>query len=169
VTSDLSKNLLRRHASGDLDLVIALHDEASPAGGRRLFTEPLVWITSNDHGRHTHSPLPVVVAPPPCIYRDRILQTLNALNKPCRIAYLSSSYNGILAAVRTGLGVTVMARSTAPVSVRVLSGRDDFPPLGDLELRLHRYSGKQSEAMRCLEDYIAGSFAEADPLRAPEA
>ena len=159
VTSDLSKNLLRRQANGEFDLVVALHDESDTAGGTILFTEPLVWITGADHEGHLKSPLSLVVAPPPCIYRHRILQTLNALGRPCRIVYLSSSYNGISAAVRAGLGVTVMTASTAPADVRRLGERDGFPPLGQLQLRLHRGAAKPTEASLRLEEYIAGSFA----------
>lgn len=164
VTSDLSKNLLSLQANGELDLVIALHDEPDP-GGRLIFTEPLIWMTSADHERHTQSPLPLVVAPQPCIYRHRILETLNDLGRPSRIAYQSSSYNGISAAVQAGLGVTVMAQSTAPAGVRMLGERDDFPPLGHLELRLHRLAGSGSEAIIRLEDYIAESFADTEPGR----
>ncbi|WP_448956196.1 LysR substrate-binding domain-containing protein [Labrys neptuniae] len=165
VTSDLSKNLLRQQANGELDLVIALHDDAGSAKGRLIFTEPLMWITSADHERHAQSPLPLVVAPPPCIYRHRILETLDTLGRPCRISYQSSSYDGISAAVRAGLGVTVMAESAAPSGVRTLGERDDFPALGHLELRLHRRAGHASEATDRLEDYIAESFADTDPGR----
>jgi DNA-binding transcriptional LysR family regulator len=50
----------------------------------------------------------------------RVLQTLGRLSRPWRIAYASSSYSGIIAAVRAGLGVTLLARSTVPQDVRVL-------------------------------------------------
>ncbi|WP_037281466.1 LysR substrate-binding domain-containing protein [Rubellimicrobium mesophilum] len=159
VTSDLSKNLLRRQQNGEFDLVIALHDESSTPDGERIFTEPLVWITSADHARHEQDPLPLVVAPPPCIYRHRMLQALNQLGQPCRIVYLSSSYNGISAAVLAGLGVTVMAGSTTPQGVRILGEQDGLPSLGQLELRLHRTPHNSTEAIARLEHYIAESFA----------
>lgn len=160
VTSDLSKNLLRRQTNGEFDLVIALHDESVSGDSALLFTEPLVWIGSADHDRHLQSPLPLVVAPPPCIYRNRILQTLNGLSRSCRIAYLSSSYNGILAAVRAGLGVTVMTGSTIPQDIRRLGEREGFAGLGQLQLRLHRGAGAPTEASQALGEYIAGSFAQ---------
>lgn len=165
VTSDLSKTLLKRKANGEFDLVVALHDEDSPGEGRLIFTEPLVWITGEDHDRHLHAPLPLVVAPPPCIYRNRILQSLNAQERTCRIAYLSSSYNGITAAVQAGLGVTVMAGSTIPAGVRRLTERDSFPSLGQLQLRLHLGAAKPNDAIAALMDYIAGSFASPEVLR----
>lgn len=159
VTSDLSKNLLRRQQAGEFDLVIALHEDPAHAGGRLVFTEPLVWVGSMDHASHQQAPLPLVLAPPPCIYRNRILQSLNQAQRPCRIVYLSSSYNGISAAVRAGIGVTVMAGSAIPPGSRIFSERDGLPDLGELELRLHRAPGSASEALLRLEDYIAGSFA----------
>ncbi len=159
VTSDLSKNLLKRQSAGELDLVIALHDDSATESGRLIHTEPLVWIGSADHSRHLQSPLPLVLAPPPCIYRSRMLEALNQLERPCRIVYLSSSYNGISAAVRAGIGVTVMAGTTTPPGSLTLTERDGLPCLGQLELRLHRAPGTVTEALQRLEDYIAGSFA----------
>lgn len=159
VTCDLSKNLLARQEKGEFDLVIALHDDPAPSGGTKVLTEPLVWITSQDHARHEQRPLSLVVAPPPCIYRNRVLQTLGRLNLPWRIAYTSSSYSGIVAAVRAGLGVTLLAGSTVPEGVRALEERDGFPAMGELEVRLHLRQESTTEAVRCLADYIATSFA----------
>lgn len=163
VTSDLSKNLLRRQQGGEFDLIIALHDERSSEGGRKIFTEPLVWIGSPDHSRHRQFPIPLVLAPPPCIYRNRVLHALNSRKHPCQIVYLSSSYNGLTAAVQAGIGVTAMAGSTTPSGSRILNESDGLPNLGQLELHLHRGSGKSFEALQRLEDYIEGSFSQTTP------
>jgi DNA-binding transcriptional LysR family regulator len=160
VTCDLSKNLLARQEKGEFDLVIALHDDPAASGGTKVLTEPLLWITSQDHVRHEQRPLSLVVAPSPCIYRNRVLQTLSRLNLPWRVAYTSSSYSGITAAVRAGLGVTLLAASTVPDGVRVLGERDGFPPMGHLDVRLHTRPESTTEAVRCLADYIASSFAD---------
>lgn len=165
VTSDLSKNLLRRQQAGEFDLVIALHEDSGNGNGRLVFTEPLIWVGSMDHESHLQKPLPLVLAPPPCIYRNRILQGLNQAQRPCRIVYLSSSYNGISAAVRAGIGVTVMAGSAIPPGSRTFAERDGLPDLGELELRLHKAPGSSTEALSRLEEYIAGSFANSVPTR----
>lgn len=159
VTCDLSKNLLARQERGEFDLVIALHDDPAASGGSKVLTEPLVWITSQDHARHQQRPLSLVVAPSPCIYRNRVLQTLSRQQRAWRIAYTSSSYSGIVAAVRAGLGVTLLAASTVPEGVRALEERDGFPAMGELDVRLHMRPESASEAARCLADYIATSFA----------
>lgn len=165
VTSDLSKNLLRRQHDGEFDLVIALHDGSLGKGGRKIFTEQLVWIGSPDHSCYTQTPLPLVLAPAPCMYRDRMLQALGEVERACRIVYLSSSYNGISAAVRAGIGITGMTGSTKPPGCRFLPDNLGLPSLGQLEIRLHRAPGKPSVALSRLEDYIAGSFASTGPSR----
>lgn len=166
VTSDLSKNLLRRQQAGEFDLVIALHEDSAEDGGTSIHNEPLVWVGSEDHSGHTRTPLPLVLAPPPCIYRTRMLRGLNQDERACRIVYLSSSYNGISAAVQAGIGITVMAASTIPPRTKILTEADGLPTLGHLELRLHRADGIRSEALSRLEEYIAGSFANSSPPRA---
>lgn len=159
VTCDLSKNLLARMDKDEFDLVIALHDNPDDPIGTKILTEPLVWVTSPDHARHEQSPLPLVVAPQPCIYRNRVLQTLDRLDLSWRIAYTSSSYSGITAAVSAGLGVTVLAGSTVPEGVRTLGERDGFPEMGHLDVRLHTAPEHNTEAVRHLADYIAKSLA----------
>ena len=165
VTGDLSKSLIRRQQDGEFDLVIALHDRFSGRGGRKIFTEPLVWIGSEDHACHLQTPLPLVLAPAPCIYRDRMLSALTEVERACRIVYLCSSYNGISAAVRAGIGITGMTNSTKPPGCRVLPNDVGLPLLGQLEVRLHRAPGKPSVALSRLEDYIAGSFASTGAMR----
>ena len=158
VTCDLSKNLLERQAKGEFDLVIALHDDGQRGGGVLVHTEPLVWISGIDHARHDQQPLSLVLAPPPCIYRNRVLHTLGRLNRSWRVSYTSSSYSGILAAVRAGLGVTLLAASTVPEGVRRLGEREGFPEMGVLDVCVHRNRENASEAANCLADYVAGSF-----------
>ncbi|MBU3739129.1 MAG: LysR family transcriptional regulator [Rhodoferax sp.] len=158
VTCDLSKNLRARLEDGEFDIILALHDDPSSQGGTKVLTEPLVWISSPEHEGHVQRPLSLVVAPPPCIYRSRILQTLGRLDQPARIAYTSSSITGIIAAVKAGLGVTLLARSTVPQGMRVLGEREGFPAMGELEVRLHTAQAQPSDAVACLQDYIRGSF-----------
>lgn len=163
VTCDLSKNLLAREEKGDFDLVVALHDDPAAGGGKLVLTEQLVWITSPDHARQEQRPLPLVVAPPPCIYRRRVLQSLSRVERPWRITYTSSSYSGIAAAVRAGLGVTLLAASTVPEGVRILGEQDGLPNMGELYVHLHLREETATDAVRCLADYIGARFAGSSP------
>ena len=158
VTCDLSKNLLARMAKDEFDLVIALHDNPDDSSGTKVLSEPMIWVTSRDHARHQQQPLPLVVAPEPCIYRSRALEYLKKLELPWHITYTSSSYSGISAAVRAGLGVTVLAKSTVPEGLQALGDRDGFPEMGHLDVRLHTSPENSSEAVLRLAGYIASSL-----------
>lgn len=159
VTSELSKNLLKRYIAKEFDLVLSLHDEPGFSDGHEILQEALVWVASADHNIHEEEPLPLVLAPAPCIYRARILRRLNDINRPCRIRYLSSSYADISAAVLSGIGVTAMAKSTAPRGARILDGKSGFPSLGKLSLKLHRNTESHSEALLRLKNYVIASFS----------
>jgi DNA-binding transcriptional LysR family regulator len=164
VTSDLSRSLLQRQQNGEFDLVVALHEQGSATSGERIHTEPLLWFSSADHAGHRQDPLPLVLAPPPCIYRQRMLQTLEDSGRTVRVCYLSSTYDAILAAVRAGLGVTAMARSTIPADAQILTEREGLPPLGQLEVRLHLARGSgDGGAIGYLKNYISGSFGNSPP------
>jgi DNA-binding transcriptional LysR family regulator len=158
VSCDLSRNLLQRIDKGEFDLVVALHDDPREQDGKRLMVEPLAWVSSREHLRHEARPLPLVAAPAPCLYRQRMLQTLGRQQRDWRIAYGSTSYEGIIAAVRAGLGVTVLAASTVPEGVLVLGEREGFSALGALELRLHVTQKHMTEAVRCLAEHVLESF-----------
>lgn len=164
VTNDLSQNLLQRQRNGEFDLVVALHEQGALTGGKPIHSEPLVWFTSADHDCERQTPLPLVVASQPCIYRRRIVGALEQAGRTHRTAYVSSSYDAILAAIRAGLGVTAMARSTVPPDARVLGDRDGLAPLGQLDVRLHRAEGALAEsAVDYLENYITDSFRSLRP------
>ena len=62
--------------------------------------------------------LPLVVAPAPCVYRRRALGVLDKAAIAWRIAYTCSSLAGTLAAVRAGLGTTVLPRGMVPAISR---------------------------------------------------
>lgn len=61
--------------------------------------------------------------------------------------------------MRAGLGVALLASSTVPEGVRALGEREGFPAMGELDVRLHMRPESTTEAVRCLADYIATSFA----------
>jgi DNA-binding transcriptional LysR family regulator len=128
-------------------------------------SEDQTWFGSSDHTRHLQTAIPIVLAPSPCIYRNRVLHALNKRKRSCQIVYISSSYNGISAALQVGIGITAMAGSPTPSGSRILSESDELPSLAQLELHLHSGSGKIFEALRRLEDYIEGIFSNKTPPR----
>ncbi|MGV9010031.1 LysR substrate-binding domain-containing protein [Brevundimonas sp.] len=133
VTCDYTANLLDQMSRGLLDLVLIKREPVGPELGVRVWSEPLVWVAL-DPSILDASPLPLIVAPAPDIYRKRALSALEAAGIPFRASFTSPSLAGQMAALRAGLGVGVLPSAMAPRDLSVL--RDRLPPLSDSEIAL---------------------------------
>ena len=145
VYCELSKTLLANIR--DYDVVIALHDEPEGRGsGIRLRKEPLSWVGDLGYQLPAESePIEVIVAPDPCIYRDTLTRSLSSADRSFITRLTSTSYSAVCAAVSTGMGITVLAKSVVPETLRVLD-ESRLPALPDVDLRLHHESANASEA-----------------------
>jgi len=110
-----SPNLLRRVESGHLDLAYVKHNVGAgyEPNGRLVRRDPLVWagidgtrIARTDRSRW--SPTRPESQPEPGV------QTLEQAGRSCRITCIVRGVNGVLAAVRAGLGIAIFARSLMP-------------------------------------------------------
>ncbi|RCS57510.1 LysR substrate-binding domain-containing protein [Parvibium lacunae] len=161
VGCELSTHLLAKLERGEYDLVFGLHtDSAATKGASKVqlkaqsWAEKLVWVGSPQHPVQTRRPLPLIVAPQGCVYRQRMLETLEGLGQPWRIAYTSPSFGGIKAGVLAGLGVTVLAASTVPDGLAVLGVSDGMPSLADIRVALHYNQAEASEAVQALAQFM---------------
>lgn len=153
INCDLSKNLLAQPRK-QYDLVLALQDAPSLKPVSRIKEEELVWVSSLDHDVHLQPQLPLVLAPEPCVYRARAIERLKGVGRNWQIVYTNSDLTGIQTAIQEGLGVTVLARSTVPDSLRVLPASEKFPKLGKVGIHLLYDKRGVSDAILKLADYI---------------
>jgi len=154
VTCDLTLNLLERFRKGAFDLTLIKRERAgSESGGIRVWREPLVWVTSDRDFRAVEGPLPLVVSPKPCVYRKRATEALDRANRAWRIAYTCGSLAGSLAAVKAGLGVTVLPKDMVPSGLHVIDGRP-LPDLKDTEIALLHRDSLSVPARRLMEHVI---------------
>ncbi len=153
INCELSKNLLSQPAD-QYDLVLALQDKSSRKLASRIKEDELVWVSGSNHAVHLQSPLPLVLAPEPCIYRAHALERLDSSGRPWQIAYTNTDLTGIQTAIEEGLGVTVLAKSTVPKSLRILQKADKFPRLGKVDIHLHYDKRTANDALLRLVDYI---------------
>ncbi len=153
VTCDLTLNLLDRHRKGAFDLTLIKRERAAAEpGGIRVWREPLVWVTS-DRDWSVEGALPLVVSPTPCVYRKRATEALDKARRNWRIAYTCGSLAGSLAAVRAGLGVTVLPKDMVPPGLHVIDGRT-LPDLKDTEIALLHRERLSVPARRLMEHVI---------------
>lgn len=133
VTADYTANLLDQLSRGLLDLALIKREPVGPELGVRVWREPLVWVGLDPAILET-SPLPLIIAPAPDIYRKRALAALEEANIPFRAAFTSPSLAGQMAALRAGLGAGVLPGAMAPRDLVLLGA--PLPPLADSEIAL---------------------------------
>lgn len=156
VVSQLSNELLMEQKAQQLDLVIAFNVR-SKSRETVAWTEELVWVLSTDARFDDLVALPLVVAPKGCVYRDRMLKTLDRDHANWQIVYTGSSYGGIRAAVMAGLGVTVLAKSTVPAGLKTIKDSNTLPKLENARVSLHYLSNNPNEVVHRLADFILQS------------
>jgi DNA-binding transcriptional LysR family regulator len=162
VSCDLTLRLIAGLEADQYDLIVIKQnpDDLTP-GSRRLWREHLVWVagprfedvqpvggplftgppdapradTGNVKAK-LPAPLPLVLSPPPCVYRSRAMAALDDAGIPWKVSYTSPSFAGTVAAVRAGLGVTALPRAMVPEGLVQLGPAQGWPPLLDAEMCL---------------------------------
>jgi DNA-binding transcriptional LysR family regulator len=158
VNCDLSKNLLSRSGKRKHDLILALHDNPREAGHNRVRTDELVWVTSAEHKAHLQTTVQLIAALDGCIYRNRAIKKLDEYGQPWQIVYTIPDLSGIQAAIEEGLGVTVLAKSTVPSSLKVLKSSDTLPKLGKIGISLITPNEEKNEAVLRISEYLKASL-----------
>ncbi|CAH0356532.1 LysR substrate-binding domain-containing protein [Sphingobium sp. CECT 9361] len=136
VTCDLTLNLLDRFHAGAFDLVLVKREPAAAPQGVRVWREPLVWVARNQEAVDGNEVIPLVVSPEPCVYRKRATDALDAGGRTWRIAYTSTSLAGAQAAVKAGLGISVLPKKMVPSFLVPVATTQWLPQLPDTEIAL---------------------------------
>lgn len=147
VSCELTLRLIEQFEAGLHDLVIVKSDPARPyPGARKLRREALVWVGAPalalpfDEAQRRYAALeralPLVLSPAPCVYRSRAAAALDARGVAWTPTYMTQSLAGSLAAVRAGLGWSVMPRAMVPEDLAALDERLGWPALDPAEIAL---------------------------------
>lgn len=158
VNCNFSSNLLEGFSKGEYDLVLVKREPQGPAGGTSVWRDTLVWVSGPKLVLDAARPIPLVLAPAPDVYRKRALAALQAAKREWRIVYTSPSSEGLQAAVRAGLGVTVLSKDMAPEGLMMLGAEHNLPTMPDTEIALYRAPGTLSRAAQLLADHITHSL-----------
>jgi DNA-binding transcriptional LysR family regulator len=153
VRCDLTLNLTERHRRGEFDVVLVKREPSAKGSGVRVWREPLVWVSAQGYALPSREPLPLVVSPEPCVYRKRAVEALERARRPWRVSYTCASLAGQQAAVRAGLGVTVLPKDMAPEGFTMLE-TGGLPNLPDTEIALLTSASLSLPAKRLREHII---------------
>lgn len=160
VNCELSKKLLSKEGKANHDLILALEDNPSKTTSDLLKTDDLVWVASRDHNAQKVSIVPLIAAAEGCIYRHRAIKILDERQQPWQIVYTIPDLTGIQHAIEEGLGVTVLARSTVPENLKILSPSARFPVLGEVGISLIcSTKNRKNKAVELLIEFFRTSLA----------
>ncbi|OEY65441.1 LysR substrate-binding domain-containing protein [Marinobacter sp. X15-166B] len=155
VQTDLSVNLRQDFKAGAYDLVM-LMDEYPDHSFREddFIAEPLTWISGPGFTPQSDQPVPLVLYPKGCIYRQHITNALNKANIPWRVLYSTSSLLGIQAAIDAGLGLSALALNTAPAALTSNDLHQRLPALGKVTIGFHYDHATLPPAAARLLEYL---------------
>lgn len=150
----LSVDLHARLESKEIDLALVKRDRgAKQEAALASWPEQVNWVSGLALER-IEDPVPLVVYPQGCIYRNRIVHALESSGRSWRVAFASQSLVGIQAAVSAGLGISLLPASAMLADHRLLSVKEGFAPVPASELALISGSRLLTDVQRTLVEYM---------------
>ena len=159
VNCELSRQLLTQSGRSKYDVILALGGSSGDPDTSLIKSDELVWVTESQQDHNFEEAIPLIVAPEGCIYRDTAIRALNKAKLPWHIAYTNPDLTGIQYAIKEGLGVTVLAKSTVPENLNMLTTTEVFPNLGKIDINIiFSHKSKDNEAVGLLCEFITTSL-----------
>ncbi|QOR69287.1 LysR family transcriptional regulator [Ruania alkalisoli] len=147
--------LHRRLLAGHLDLVFIkqLPDETT---GRLVRRDRLAWVGLESTALDAGDIVPLITYPNPSPSRNTATGVLERAGRTWRVTCTTREIHGVLAAVRAGLGVTVMAQSLVPADLVIMPASSGLPELGDIDMTLVDNPRAAREPVEALSSAILG-------------
>lgn len=156
LTVSQSGHLHRRLESGHLDVAFVKH-QPGDARASVVRRDRLIWAAAEGTVVESGRPVPLVVYQAPSLSRSMSVQALDAAAMPYRITCTVRGVNGVLAAVRAGLGIAVFARSLSPRDLVEIPPAAGLPQLGEVDFVLLTGPRAPTEAAAALTTAILGN------------
>ncbi|MCQ8878048.1 LysR family transcriptional regulator [Pseudoalteromonas shioyasakiensis] len=153
VKSRLSKHLLSVSREDQFDLVLALNEDLNSEKFPVFMQDQLVWV--GDLSLAQNEVVTLVTAPEGCIYRRRAIEALQMAGIKYRISYSNADLTGLTAALKEGLGITVLAKSTVPHELNYQLHTKDLPELGRIGISLINRVEHPEHAVAKLAEFIS--------------
>jgi DNA-binding transcriptional LysR family regulator len=158
LTVSQSPVLLRRLQAGQLDLVFINQDPLGLApgepAGRLVRRDRLVWMAHRSVALEPDQPLPLIVYQAPSLSRSSAIRSLEDAGRTWRITCTVKEVNGVLAAVRAGIGIAPYPQSLIPADLTQVAASLAMPQLGDVDLTLVSRPGAPLEPVDALASAI---------------
>jgi DNA-binding transcriptional LysR family regulator len=154
LTVNQSAPLRRRLAAGHLDLIFVKQTAGESAEGTRVAGDSMVWMAQEKLQIETGRPVPLIAYQAPSLSRQLAIDALESDGRTWRITCNTRDVNGMLAAVRAGMGVAAFPFSLIPSDLVKVSRRFSLPDLGDVDYVLVANPAAPREAVDALTTAI---------------
>lgn len=152
IECDLTLNLFSRFKKNEFDLVLVKMNRPEDfPNGLDIWSEPLKWV-GDKRLIEADKPVPLVLSPHPCVYRTSAIKALQAAGRSWRLVFSSPSYAGTVAAVKAGMGITVMPHTMVPEGLRIVD-IEGFPLLEDTHVSILKHRADNT-AINALEGFV---------------
>lgn len=152
IECDLTLNLYEDFKKKKLDLVLLkMPCPKNVELATELSSEKLCFVGNADLIKNQKT-IPLVLSPKPCVYRKSAIEALDKKKIKWRIAFSSHSYSGITAAVKAGLGVTILPQKMVPKDLTIIRS-DLLPKLDNSHISLLKSTDK-NPAINSFEGFI---------------
>jgi len=155
IECDLTLNLLQRFKNKELDLVLVkMNSPKEFSNGVEMWSEPLEWVGGDKNLLLcSDKPIPLVLSPQPCVYRKRAISSLKNFGESWRIVFSSHSFAGRIAAVKAGIGITVLPRNMIPHELSIIRSSKILPILDNAPISLIKHQCENA-AINSFEKFI---------------
>ncbi len=153
VECDLTLHLLERFKKKEFDMVLLkMNRPEDIPNSVGIYSEKLEWVAHKSLVLNKDKVLPLILSPQPCVYRARALKALEMANIKWRVVFSSPSYAGTLAAVKAGLGITVLPKTMIPEQLHILNTAE-LPLLDDTHICLLKQD-TNNQALSSFEKFV---------------
>ncbi len=152
IECDLTLNLFEKFKKKRFDIVLVKMNRPEDfPNGVDVWSEPLKWV-GNSKLICANTPIPLVLSPQPCVYRRAAIDALERIGRSWRLVFSSTSYTSTLAAVKAGMGITVMPSTMIPNELTEIE-KKYVPKLPDTHVSLLKQKADNS-IINTLEGFV---------------
>ena len=152
IECDLTLNLFEKFKNKIFDIVLVKMNRPEDfPNGVDVWSETLKWV-GDVNLLSPSKPIPLVLSPQPCVYRRAAIDALEKIGRAWRLVFSSTSYTSGIAAVKAGMGITVMPSTMIPDELTELE-TGCMPSLPDTHISLLKQKPDNS-IINTLEGFI---------------
>jgi len=152
IECDLTLLLFDRFKKKEFDLVLVKMNRPEDfPNGLDVWSEPLKWVGCASL-IEANKPVPLVLSPQPCVYRASATKSLEEAGRSWRLVLSSPSYAGVVAAVKAGMGITLMPHTMIPHGLQAVDA-SLLPQLADTHVSLLKHRADNA-AINTLEGFV---------------